>query len=1431
MDAPVHNSFDALQQAFNGFHVDKLGLTTRVSPSLKRRRHTTHVQRTVPATVASIPDETPHTDKINEGALPVRSDDDDNAPLDNGTTPTLEQHRLVRQDSGLPPTPPTMANSDIAELQPERGAGPNPMFADRIRNALQSHKSGRRTPINDLANHSPPTPDASPLRKENLGIPRPPLMHYPSSYADSFKTATEGLSANGSNSRVHSPAQDFTSELHKTWYEHAQQVRQAGIGLGLDLQNKHASKLQGYESATSCSRRGMYAVSSPDFDCEPESQRRNREPAEPFPDFDQNLTEASEAGEARKKNYPASSPEPKGGSEWLGSINPKLIAAALRPEPSPVASPVHLSASKRPLSSSTAQPVVNPKLIKAALRPELSPKSSPVDPYDELPTRLLPLKHKPASADTFSVNAKSDDSPDDYTPELDPWLTEHDKHLAAFSRRRNEEHSAVDSVWQKKWEDHKKAQCIHAEADKKVPGGKAEASRMVSERLQGKALQPGPVKLSSEQTRPEAKQCKPLKLSSTSERMVAEANREAAGAWRLFDAEDNKVAATWGDDEGQLLRKHFGLANPDLIEDSDRGEVRVKNYMESDSDRDRTRPNSSDGPPSPSWQKPLPHQAALHKLRKPIQPGDDIKRPDEALLYSSSIPWKRAKVEASEPEPEPRQPTPPRREMDSEFLRTGNVLPTRRPILREDIISSQSQEGIIEDPETPDSERETQMPDPGRSPQKLREFSPTDAPADVSSPPTSADTPGPAARNLREFAPCVPPAEVESPPTTAAKETLVSNNRVYKVIQEENAKRHSIVSNGSAVQALLMFPAEGQKRKLRHTPKRESLRAGISTASLSKPNSEDSMHTPKLRHKRGMDSIGSSEATSAPTPERFERRIRTEPIKLPSARVASPAGNGIAEDPMRPKKISAMPSNVKGAIMKPPKLRRTLRDQTLDRHSVSFDLSAQQGAASETISSPRLRKTSRGDRLDNNLEVRRTSLYGEAELISRSTSPELRKFSKEDRLENDQEVRRTSQGRVSQLISHDMDLKLDRLASDLTSAGREMQDRCSIRDRRTSSESKHPTSPRRKSFDPRLLNQIGTPLSISLSERTAVTEAEFGLAKGVEIHQHNNDSLLLIHGRSSSYDQDHALSDLSDWPLPSIERDYDSQAGALQPTFQAVVESPVISPNEIIGLSKHHVDSPLTNPRAAPAPPAIQFIPPTPNEELERSLSGSAEQKKPEMQRNLSWSQRAKRFSSNLVQPLEFGRGGSLRRPKRVVTEPAQRRHSDSRLSPMWVPRAMSELYSDSDDDYDDDDDDDHLPAGGDTSDVHEHYASGKRKSKSFFPRSMSVRMPGFRGNGGFLVGNSLGLDRHGTNNRRHYIAKRTSEEMLRRAKQRRRRTFTLPFSGGKRVEYVGLGGLSEHLQSSRQRKEERAAEKRREALRRQIGTRVFHAGEEAARP
>jgi len=66
----------------------------------------------------------------------------------------------------------------------------------------------------------------------------------------------------------------------------------------------------------------------------------------------------------------------------------------------------------------------------------------------------------------------------------------------------------------------------------------------------------------------------------------------------------------------------------------------------------------------------------------------------------------------------------------------------------------------------------------------------------------------------------------------------------------------------------------------------------------------------------------------------------------------------------------------------------------------------------------------------------------------------------------------------------------------------------------------------------------------------------------------------------------------------------------------------------------------------------------------------------------------------------------------------------------------------------------DTLPRGGDTSDVE---PEPELEPRSNLARGSSVKrllgLDGFRGSGGFLIGNSLGVERAGTNRRRHYIS------------------------------------------------------------------------------
>lgn len=821
--------------------------------------------------------------------------------------------------------------------------------------------------------------------------------------------------------------------------------------------------------------------------------------------------------------------------------------------------------------------------------------------------------------------------------------------------------------------------------------------------------------------------------------------------------EPSQQERTWLETTRPLRWAGIGL-DIDQADDSERDAVRVKNYqMESDSDMDRPVSHRSSGnergaedsPASPVERKVLDHRAAYQRLRKPIQPGDEVRRPNESLLYGSSIPWRGQKTQES-PKPQPR------REMDTEFLRNA------------DLVRPQTPESPMQPPSQKDTEEETPRQ--------------TKVPTEAETPPAKS----------HDFTPSAAPPRSPSPPATAEKVSLEENNKIYQMIQEENVKRHSAISDGS-VQAKVLSPPE-HKRKLRHMSKRESLRGDTSLASYDKRSSSDSGH--KLRHKRAMRSL-SPETTQEKTPERVEStKLSGRISKVDSGENGYDYWSAIPDEkqtPSRPVEANTssplQPSPDSGIKMR--KLRRSVREQGLDRVASlskapdqvrpwSMDGSMLQ----QSSVSPKLRRTSAERQLDRNVEVRRTSL-------GRDPRTEVQQ---PDEPVQDQ-TREGQETLVEQATA----------GAELAETG----DLTSLKERRTSS-LKTTTSPR-KSLDPRFLHPIETPVSFSMSQFSDRTEAELCEARGVELFPHGNDSLRLIqHGPAGDYN---AFA-----PIQENDNIDPDTPVAQQATFKAVVDGPTDLTQEM--GPEYTVESPLTNPRAAPEPPTIKFIPPTPNEELERPLGEverAVEDPRKNMQRRLSLSQRVRRYSESLIQPLPFGRNGSIRKQqaKRVTTMPEQR---PTHLSSFWQPRDFwDDFDSDEDDDYADDDDFAPLPPGGDTSSL-----DNVNRRKSLFPRNMSVRMPGFRGNGGFLVGNSLGIGRHGTNNRRHYVERRVSQDTLRRLEaKKRRRTFTLPFSGGARFEFVGMDGLRE----LRDKREEKALEKRREKLRGAIGTRVFHDG------
>ncbi|KAJ4363973.1 hypothetical protein N0V83_009427 [Neocucurbitaria cava] len=389
------------------------------------------------------------------------------------------------------------------------------------------------------------------------------------------------------------------------------------------------------------------------------------------------------------------------------------------------------------------------------------------------------------------------------------------------------------------------------------------------------------------------------------------------------------------------------------------------------------------------------------------------------------------------------------------------------------------------------------------------------------------------------------------------------------------------------------------------------------------------------------------------------------------------------------------------------------------------------------------------------------------------------------------------------------------------------------------------------------------------------TPIEVSEATAVSIFPHNNHSLLVVQqvsrGSSMLPDQNQLTGgayltpqdqrDLQRTPTPPFvdasEEHIDSNEHPLQPTLTFEPSTP---PMQIALPQPSAVDSPLKNPRPPPEPPKINFIPPTPAEELERQLvPGPPKRSDSHPQRRLTLVQRARRYSDNIIRPV-LARASSNR--SRHASDSHTRRHArvptvndeDGTLHPFWRPRGFWDDFEDSESESDEEGT---LPTGGDTSDVPEPAIAPPKRTNTLGKRLTS----GFKGSGGFLIGNSLGVERHGTNKRRHHvtlpphfpksprtsthasspkiliqpptmplgrvpgggISKRSSRNSLRSnapydVPSRRtswRQGRSLPGLKRYQVQYIGLSGVKDRLR-------ERTAEKRREKLRQSIGTRYY---------
>ena len=390
--------------------------------------------------------------------------------------------------------------------------------------------------------------------------------------------------------------------------------------------------------------------------------------------------------------------------------------------------------------------------------------------------------------------------------------------------------------------------------------------------------------------------------------------------------------------------------------------------------------------------------------------------------------------------------------------------------------------------------------------------------------------------------------------------------------------------------------------------------------------------------------------------------------------------------------------------------------------------------------------------------------------------------------------------------------------------------------------------PRRKSserFSARLeehamarhLYPQGTPFSHITDSQDALEVSE---ATAVSIFPHNNNSLLVVQQMARS--------------MPSPRREPTSSSSIPIKSSQLEVNLLPATPPEKALQSRP--SSPLENPRKPPVPPAFQVIPPTPCEEADREydMDPKVEDFPAPPPRRLSLIKRVRRYSDTFVQPILSQAIPTWRNANQPASgkAPIKNENQKNKLHPFWRPRGFwDEFESDSDpDNHEDEGEDERLPPGGDTSNIVDNDAKPKRRLT-------------FRGTGGFLIGNTLGVTRAGTNIRRHHISlparlaaaqQRQSRESARNSSDQGNKDsgasslgfYSSSSAAGKSTaslstlmlrnhgriykipglgvdfQYIGMSGIRTLMAVKRRKRERRKMEERRDRLRQSIvGPRV----------
>ncbi|KAF2404471.1 hypothetical protein EJ06DRAFT_579089 [Trichodelitschia bisporula] len=398
---------------------------------------------------------------------------------------------------------------------------------------------------------------------------------------------------------------------------------------------------------------------------------------------------------------------------------------------------------------------------------------------------------------------------------------------------------------------------------------------------------------------------------------------------------------------------------------------------------------------------------------------------------------------------------------------------------------------------------------------------------------------------------------------------------------------------------------------------------------------------------------------------------------------------------------------------------------------------------------------------------------------------------------------------------------------------------------------------------------------LSVFSEGVVSEGIVSEATAISIFPHTNRSLLVVQQiASATGSRRHSLTG-----AVTISTDTSAPAESLRTSLPTIPGTPTQQLQRRVS-SPPAFDSPLKHPRTPPeppallVPPAINIHPATPNDEVKESpldavrppSRHSSPAPRPTLQRRESLAAKARRYSESLLRPPQHWES-TMAGSSYAARRREQDRHGN--LHPFWHPQRFWAQVEDDEEVEEEVADEEfarlggaRLPPGGDTSEVD----LGRVGSlKRVLQRS-----------GGFLIGNSLGIERVGSLGKKHFVnlpvgrriirggqvvrrrasgsgslsgagegimangaarksgtldvmadeprsvGESPSPKQLRKLRKERResgesRAARVWHAFGVRVEYVGVGGLRKHIREKRR-------DKRREELRKSIGVPIVFA-------